>query len=152
MPSAENPRPPRKIYILTSAWHIGDLSVLPEDQVTVFVGPAEAVIDDLAYSAPGSEWVLDWLKTEGDIVRAGEPVAELRSVNGLGTIPLPSPVDGVLAEIRAKRGVVAPRSIVAVIDVGNQVGGDGLTESKAETTQASSARRTLWPPHEMEPY
>lgn len=122
MPSAETRPSGGKVYILTSAWHIGDLSVRPEDRMTVFVGPAEANIDAFAQSAPGSEWVLDWLKAEGASVKAGETIAELRSANGLGTIPLPSPVDGVLAEIRAKRGIVPPRSVVAVINAESRVG------------------------------
>ncbi len=111
-----SPAHTRKVYILTSAWHIGDLSVRPENRVTVFVGPPAAVIGHFVPCAPGAEWVLSWLKTEGASVRAGERIAELRNVGGERRIPLPSPVGGVLAEIRARRGIVPPRSVVAVIN------------------------------------
>ena len=124
-----------KVYITASAWHIGDLSAPPEKRVTVFVGPAESMIDQLAQSAPGSEWVLDWLKHEGESVRAGEPLAELRSINGLGMIPLRSPVDGVLAEIRAKRGAVPPRSVVAVVSCSEPFRRE-LDEADAPTVMA----------------
>lgn len=117
MTSTSEARDPRRLYIMTSAWHLDDFGMPPEERRSIFVGPAEALIDDLASAAFGSEWVLDWLKTEGDSVRAGESVATLRSLNGLRTTALPSPADGVLVEIRATRGAVPPRSVMAVIDV-----------------------------------
>lgn len=148
MRSNECPDAGRKVYIMTSAWHIGDLSVLPEEQITVFVGPAEAVIDDLARCAPGGEWVLDWLKAEGDKVCAGEPIAQLRSMNGAGTIPLSSPVDGVLAEIRARRGVVPARSVVAVVAAVSSPPTPVGEERPMSSLTTVETFRPLNPPHE----
>ena len=58
--------------------------------------------------------MLDWLKHEGDTVRVGEPLAKLRGHGCPET--LPSPVDGVLVEIRATRGVVRPGSVVGLVE------------------------------------
>ena len=62
-----------------------------------------------------------WLKQVGDPVKRDEPIFEISTDKVDAEIP--APTNGVLAEIRAKRGVVAPRSIVAVIDVGSEVEG-----------------------------
>jgi hypothetical protein len=81
------------------------LPELPSDPETVvLVGPvgideATAVWGEVG---PGGECVLDWFKNEGDIVTAGEPLAELRGDGW--TIPLPSPCNGVLIEIGPNMG------------------------------------------------
>ena len=92
--------------------------VLPEflsdPSIAVFVGPAEAV--DLTAVETGQEWVLDWLKEEGEAVAIGEPVARLRSLSGQGELPLPSPVDGVLVQIQAKLGSIERGCAVALVE------------------------------------
>ena len=46
--------------------------------------------------------VAKWLKKEGDLVEADEPIVELETdkVN----LEVPSPIDGVLSEIKSKEG------------------------------------------------
>jgi len=88
---------------------------------------------------PGGEWVLDWLKNEGDTVTAGEPLAELRGL--CETIPLASPVNGVLAEIVAKEGVVPSRSVVAFVQAVAAAHAEINTSVEAESSWDDPARK-----------
>ena len=93
------------------------MSGVVEEHIRVLVGPVD-IDEAIATWVPadaGGEWVLDWLKNEGDTVTAGEPLAEVRGASGQSSIPLPSPADGVLTEIVAKRGVVSLGSVVAFV-------------------------------------
>ena len=62
--------------------------------------------------------VAKWLKNQGDTVGADEPIVELETdkVN----LEVPSPVDGILGEIRAKDGeIVKVGSVLGLISQGN---------------------------------
>ena len=71
------------------------------------------VDDSAAWLAPGYEYVLEWRKCEGDLVARGEPLGILVLYGGGEAIV--SPVDGVLIEIRVKRGVVPKHGVLAVV-------------------------------------
>src|SRR4051812_10701328 len=58
-------------------------------------------------------WLLDWLACAGDVVQAGEPLAELRME--LCSFAIVAPIDGVLSAIVARRGVVTAGSVLAVM-------------------------------------
>ena len=59
--------------------------------------------------------ISQWFKKEGDIVRRDEPVAELETDKV--TLELPSPVDGVLVEIKMKEGETAEiGAVIAMIE------------------------------------
>jgi type II secretory ATPase GspE/PulE/Tfp pilus assembly ATPase PilB-like protein len=120
---------------------LSDLSYVGKEDITVLVGPAEDVIDALARTEPGGEWVLDWLKQEGDSVTVGEPLAELRFMSGDGTVALRSPVNGVLAEIVAKKGVVPSRSVVAFVQAVAAAHAEINTGVEAESSWDDPARK-----------
>ena len=109
--SAHDPDPNR--HLSTFGLRLPELHSDPN--TVVLVGPVgiDEAIAVWGGVEAGGEWVLDWLKHEGDTVRAGELLAELRGHGCPET--LPSPVDGVLKEIVAKQGVVPPRSVVAFV-------------------------------------
>lgn len=75
---------------------------------SALIGPmsTEELVED--------EWVLDWVKREGELVAAGEPIAELKTAAHV--FPVQSPVAGLLVEIRAKIGMIWPGSLLALVE------------------------------------
>ncbi|WP_036219598.1 biotin/lipoyl-containing protein, partial [Calidithermus chliarophilus] len=57
-----------------------------------------------------------WLKKEGDAVKADEPLVEL--VTDKATLELPSPVSGVLGKILVPSGMAKVGDVVAMLEEG----------------------------------
>ncbi len=80
-----------------------------------------------------------WFKAEGEVVKADEPLVELETDKV--TLEVPSPVSGVLKEIRVKPGeTVEVGAVLGLIEEGAGAGTkDSETEGGAETTVAAPA-------------
>ena len=82
--------------------------------------------------------ITKWLKKAGDVVKKDEPLFEISTDKVDAEIP--SPVDGVLTEIKAVEGdTVQVNTVVAVIGTsgGTSGAGDGSVGAKAETVSAA---------------
>jgi 2-oxoglutarate dehydrogenase E2 component (dihydrolipoamide succinyltransferase) len=80
--------------------------------------------------------VSKWLKNEGDVVEADEPIVELETdkVN----LEVPSPVSGILSEINAKDG--------SIVEVGALLG--SVSENSAGTVNKEKIQKTKSPSKE----
>jgi 2-oxoglutarate dehydrogenase E2 component (dihydrolipoamide succinyltransferase) len=80
-----------------------------------------------------------WLKAVGDVARRHEPLVEIETDKV--TVEVPSPADGVLAEIVAAEGVdVAPGAVIARLRVG---AASGETAAPARAAPAPPAPRPV---------
>jgi 2-oxoglutarate dehydrogenase E2 component (dihydrolipoamide succinyltransferase) len=120
---------------------------VPASQVKSSAPRAQSAPSQLAQAPGGTEVVMPqmgesifegtitkWLKKVGDLVRKDEPLFEISTDKVDAEIP--SPVDGVLTEIKAAEGAtVQVNTVVAVIggasDAGDLASGPKTTESEA---------------------
>ncbi len=83
--------------------------------------------------------IIDWLKTEGDIVSQGEPIFVVE--NGKVTIDVEAPAAGVLLKTAVSEGDIVPvGDVVAYIgEAGEKLEEDVHSEESVHTTEETSA-------------
>lgn len=91
------------------------VSQVPRQGVRVFVGSVEKDATRSWDELAPWEWVLNWMRNEGDSVLEGEPLAVVVGCTGTTAIDVSSPVDGVLVRIVATEGVVLPGSVLGFV-------------------------------------
>ena len=85
--------------------------------------------------------VAKWLKNEGDVIQADEPIVELETdkVN----LEVPSPIDGILSEIKSKDGdTVEVGSILGLV---SQTGSEIKKNETIEVVQRGGRGQTQNP-------
>src|SRR5262249_11176437 len=76
-------------------------------EINVLITPVGAeAIDARSRARPDVDWMLEWLRFEGNSLKVGEILAELHRVDGSETIDIFSPVDGVLTRIVTHERIV----------------------------------------------
>jgi pyruvate dehydrogenase E2 component (dihydrolipoamide acetyltransferase) len=91
--------------------------------------------------------VLKWLKAIGDPIEVDEPLLEVESAKAVGEVP--SPVSGVVTEIRVPAGEVARvQAVLAVIGAAGEApvgGGDGASPSPGAAPGGGTGERKVVP-------
>src|SRR6185437_441998 len=76
--------------------------------------------------------IVKWLGKVGDSVKADQPIAEV--MTDKATVEVPSPVAGVVKELKAKEGDVVPIETTLLV-----LNADGASPAKSASANAKSA-------------